>query len=43
MTMTTPVRVVLRPIGSPLTIGRSGGAIASLVESRLDLGWVPTI
>ena len=42
MTMTTPVRIVLRPIGSPLTIGMSGLAIASLVESGLDLGWVPT-
>jgi uncharacterized protein len=40
--MTTPVRIVLRPIGSPLTIGMSGLAIASLVESGLDLGWVPT-
>ncbi|HUA03659.1 MAG TPA: hypothetical protein VMB27_07115 [Solirubrobacteraceae bacterium] len=39
--MATPVRIVLRPIGSPLTIGMSGLAIASLVESGLDLGWVP--
>lgn len=39
--MTTPVRIVLRPIGSPLTIGMSGLAIASLVESGLDLRWVP--
>jgi succinate-acetate transporter protein len=37
-----PVRIVLRPIGSPLTIGMSGLAIASLVESGLDLHWVPT-
>jgi len=41
MTMSTPVRIVLRPIGSPLTIGMSGLAVASLVESGLDLGWVP--
>jgi uncharacterized protein len=39
--MSTPVRIVLRPIGSPLTIGMSGLVIASLVESGLDLGWVP--
>jgi uncharacterized protein len=36
-----PVRIFLRPIGSPLTIGMSGLAIASLVESGLGLGWVP--
>ncbi|HEX8977896.1 MAG TPA: hypothetical protein VF781_15430 [Solirubrobacteraceae bacterium] len=35
-----PVRVVLRPIGSPLTVGMSGLLIASLVQSGLDLGWV---
>lgn len=39
--MSAPVRIVLRPIGSPLTIGMSGLAIASLVESGVDLGWVP--
>jgi hypothetical protein len=39
--VSTPVRIVLRPIGSPLTIGMSGLAIASLVESGMDLGWVP--
>jgi uncharacterized protein len=40
--MSTPVRIVLRPIGSPLTIGMSGLAIASLVESGMALGWVPS-
>lgn len=35
-------RIFLRPIGSPLTIGMSGLAIASLVESGLDLKWVPS-
>jgi uncharacterized protein len=39
--VSTPIRIVLRPIGSPLTIGMSGLAIASLVESGMDLGWVP--
>ncbi len=34
-------RIFLRPIGSPLTIGFSGLAIASLVESGLALKWVP--
>jgi succinate-acetate transporter protein len=36
-----PARVFLRPIGSPLTIGMSGLAIASLVQSGLDLRWIP--
>jgi hypothetical protein len=36
----SPVRVFLRPLGSPLTIGMSGLAIASLVQSGLDLHWV---
>jgi succinate-acetate transporter protein len=35
-------RIFLRPIGSPLTIGMSGLAIASLVQSGLDLKWVPS-
>ncbi len=35
------VRVVLRPLGTPLTIGMSGLAVASFVHSGLDLGWVP--
>lgn len=34
------VRVFLRPIGTPMTIGLSGLAIASLVQSGLDLGWI---
>lgn len=34
-------RIFLRPIGSPLTIGMSGLAIASLVQSGLDLHWLP--
>jgi hypothetical protein len=33
-------RIVVRPIGSPLTIGMSGLAIASLVQSGLDLQWI---
>jgi len=36
----SPVRVFLRPLGAPLTIGMSGLAIASLVQSGLDLHWV---
>jgi succinate-acetate transporter protein len=35
-------RVFLRPIGSPLTLGMSGLAIGSLVQSGFDLRWVPT-
>ena len=35
-----PVRIFLRPMGSPLTIGLSGLAVASLVQSGFDLGWV---
>jgi len=35
-----PARVFLRPIGSPLTIGMAGLAIASLVQSGYDLGWI---
>ncbi len=31
----------LRPIGTPLTIGMSGLAVASFVQSGLDLGWIP--
>jgi succinate-acetate transporter protein len=33
-------RIFLRPIGSPLTVGMSGLAIASLVQSGLDLHWL---
>jgi hypothetical protein len=32
--------VFLRPIGSPVTIGMAGLAIASLVQSGLDLRWI---
>ena len=35
-----PVRIVLRPIGSPLTIGMAGLAIASFVQSGVELSWV---
>lgn len=33
--------ISLRPLGSPLPLGLSGLAVASLVVSGLDLGWVP--
>jgi uncharacterized protein len=33
-------RIFLRPIGSPLMLGMSGLAIASLVQSGLDLHWL---
>jgi succinate-acetate transporter protein len=33
-------RITLRPIGSPLTVAMSGLAIASLVQSGLDLHWI---
>ena len=36
------LRVVLRPIGSPITIAMSGLGIASILESGLALGWVPS-
>lgn len=32
--------IFLRPIGSPLTIGMAGLAVASLVQAGLDLRWV---
>jgi succinate-acetate transporter protein len=35
-----PPRVVLRPIGSPLSLGMAGLGIASLVQSGFDLHWV---
>jgi succinate-acetate transporter protein len=35
-------RIFLRPIGSPLTIGMSGLAIGSLVQSGFDLRWIAT-
>jgi uncharacterized protein len=37
-----PSTIFLRPIGSPLTVGMSGLAIASLVMSGLELGWIAT-
>ncbi|MFL5865133.1 MAG: hypothetical protein ACJ780_30945 [Solirubrobacteraceae bacterium] len=40
MNNSMPARIILRPIGSPLTIGMSGLAIASLVQSGLDLHWL---
>jgi hypothetical protein len=33
-------RIFLRPLGSPLTIGMSGLAIASVVQSGFDLHWL---
>jgi succinate-acetate transporter protein len=33
-------RIYLRPLGTPITIGMSGLAIASLVEGGLELGWI---
>jgi uncharacterized protein len=35
-----PMRVFLRPIGSPLTIGMAALAMASLVQSGFDLRWI---
>jgi uncharacterized protein len=40
MPETPPARIYLRPIGAPLTIGMAGLAIASLVQSGFDLGWI---
>ncbi len=37
---TSVARILLRPVGSPLTIGMSGLAVASLVQSGLDLHWI---
>jgi uncharacterized protein len=34
--------IFLRPMGSPLPVGLAGLAVASLVVSGLDLGWVPS-
>lgn len=36
----TVAQIVLRPVGSPITIGMSGLAVASLVETGVDLHWV---
>lgn len=38
-----PAQVFLRPIGSPLTIGMSGLAIASLVQAGFELGWIAKV
>jgi hypothetical protein len=35
-----PVRIFLRPLGSPLTLGMSGLMVASLVQSGLELEWI---
>lgn len=35
-------QVFLRPIGSPLTIGMSGLAVASLLQGGFDLRWIAT-
>jgi uncharacterized protein len=40
MTDAPAARIFLRPIGSPLTLGLSGLAVASLVQSGLDLHWL---
>ncbi|MGN6373411.1 MAG: hypothetical protein ACTHM1_10565 [Solirubrobacteraceae bacterium] len=40
MSQAPPARVFLRPIGSPLTLGLSGLAAASFVQSGLELRWI---
>src|SRR5690348_15562240 len=35
--------VVLRPIASPFPVGLCGLAIASLLVTSLDLGWIPVV
>lgn len=37
-----PVRIFLRPVGSPLTLGLAGLAVASFIESGLELRWIAT-
>jgi succinate-acetate transporter protein len=37
-----PVRVVLRPIATPLPIGMLALAVGSLVLTGVQLGWIPT-
>jgi hypothetical protein len=39
MSDSPPARIMLRPLGSPLTIGMAGLAIASLVQSGVELRW----
>jgi succinate-acetate transporter protein len=36
----TQTRIILRPIGSPMTLGMAGLTIASFVQSGLDLKWI---
>ena len=36
-----PARIFLRPMGSPLPLSLAGLALASLMASGVDLGWVP--
>jgi hypothetical protein len=36
-----PARIFLRPLGSPLPLALAGLAVASLLSSGVDLGWVP--
>ena len=38
----TRSEIFLRPLGSPLPLGMAGLAVASLVVSGLDLGWIAT-
>jgi succinate-acetate transporter protein len=35
-----PARIFLRPLGTPLTVGLAGLAVASFVQSGLDLHWI---
>jgi succinate-acetate transporter protein len=35
-----PTRIFLRPIGTPFPLGMSGLAVASLVQSGLELHWI---
>jgi uncharacterized protein len=37
---TPPTIVVLRPLGSPLALGLSGLAVASVLTAGFDLGWI---
>jgi hypothetical protein len=40
MSEAPPTRVFLRPLGSPLTVAMAGLAIASLVQSGLEVSWI---
>ena len=37
-----PARILLRPLGSPLTAGMAGLSIASLIQSGVELQWTAT-